>query len=317
MHIKALEVFCDVVACRSFSRAAEQNQLSQSAVSQIVHQLETELGVRLLDRSKRPFVVTPEGKVYYDGCRKILRRLRSLEDEVRTLHQEVSGRVHLASIYSVGLSHINGVVQRFMMRYPKANVRVEYQHPDRVYRLVEEDQVDIGLVSYPRESRKVKVTPWREEPMVVVMAPNHPLAEVPFIEVGALAGYSLVGFDRDLRIRQELDRELAGHGVQPPIAMEFDNIETIKRAVEINAGLSLLPAPTVVREVAAGTLVARPLADVSLVRPLGIIRRKGSTLGATARRFLQFLREQNQVNSPPGLDRTRADSPATAPAGEW
>ncbi len=312
MHIKALEVFCDVVSRRSFSRAAEENGLSQSAVSQMVHQLEAELGVRLLDRSKRPFVVTAEGKVYYDGCRKILRRLRVLEDDVRTLHEDVSGRVHVASIYSVGLSHINAVVKRFMMRYPKANVRVEYQHPDRVYRLIEEDQIDIGLVSYPRPSRRIKVTPWRDEAMVVVMAPNHPLVASAFVEAADLSGLAMVSFDRDLRIRQEIDRELAARGIHPEVVMEFDNIETIKRAVEINAGLSLLPAPTVVREVAAGSLVARSLANLPLSRPLGIIRRAGGTPTATARRFVQFLCEQSQVTSVPGLETQAA--PQVEPA---
>lgn len=302
MHLRALEIFCDVVSRRSFSQAARENGMSQSAVSQTVHQLETELGVQLLDRSKRPFVVTAEGKVYYDGCRKLLRRWRALIDDVRTLHEEVSGRVHVASIYSVGLSHINTVVQRFMMRYPKANVRVEYQHPDRVYRLVEDDRVDIGLVSYPRASRQIKITPWREETMVAVLAPNHPLVASPWIQASDLEGRAMVGFDRDLRIRQEIDRELAARDIHVDIVMEFDNIETIKRAVEINAGLSLLPAPTVVREVAAGSLVARPLANLSLTRPLGMIRRAGGTLSATARRFVQFLSEQSQVASIPGLE---------------
>ena len=314
MQLKALEIFCDVVRCRSFSQAARENGMSQSAVSQTVHQLESELGVQLLDRSKRPFVLTAEGKVYYDGCRKILRRWQALIDDVRTLHEDVSGRVHVASIYSVGLSHINTVVQRFMMRYPKANVRVEYQHPDRVYRLVEDDRVDIGLVSYPRASRQIKVTPWRSETMVAVMAPNHPLVDCPWLEASQLDGQPMIGFDRDLRIRQEIDRELGAREVRPEVVMEFDNIETIKRAVEINAGLSLLPAPTVVREVAAGTLVARPLADLHLIRPLGMIRRAGGTLTATARRFVQFLSEQTQVASIPGIESPETLAPEATPS---
>jgi DNA-binding transcriptional LysR family regulator len=302
MQIKALEVFCDVVLLSSFSRAATENGISQSAVSQLVNQLESRLGVQLLDRSKRPFIVTAEGKIYFDGCRRILKQLRGLDDEVRTRHEEVSGHVHVASIYSVGLSHINGVVQRFLMRHPKANVRVEYQHPEHVYRLVEEDRVDVGLVSYPRESRKVKVTPWRDEPMLIVMAPDHQLASKNQICVADLHEQDVVGFDRNLRIRQEIDRVLSLRDTHVQVVMEFDNIETIKRAVEINAGIGLLPAPTVVREVAAGTLIARPLTDLKLIRPLGLIRPKGAVPGATARRFIQFLSEQNQISFPPGLD---------------
>ena len=133
MHVKSLKVFCDVVGRRSFSRAADENGISQSGASQMVHQLEERLGVKLIDRSKRPFVLTAEGQVYYDGCRKLVQRLAALEEEVRTLHQDVAGRVSVAAIYSVGLSHLNRYVREFLSQHPKANVRLEYQHPDQVY----------------------------------------------------------------------------------------------------------------------------------------------------------------------------------------
>src|SRR6185312_15375775 len=93
MHLKGLKVFCDVVGWRSFSRAADENGISQSGASQVVNQLERRLGVKLIDRSKRPFVLTPEGETYYEGCRKLVQRYDALEDQVRTLHEEVSGRV--------------------------------------------------------------------------------------------------------------------------------------------------------------------------------------------------------------------------------
>ena len=170
MHIKALKVFCDVVGWRSFSRAADENGISQSGASQVVNQLERRLGVKLIDRSKRPFVLTPEGETYYEGCRKLVQRYDALEDQVRTLHEEVSGRVRVVSIYSVGLHHMSRYLQQFLTQYPKANVRLEYQHPHRLYDAVEKDHADLGLVSYPRASRTIEALPWREEPMVLVCA---------------------------------------------------------------------------------------------------------------------------------------------------
>ena len=83
MHLKALRVFCDVVGRRSFSRAAKEHGITQSGVSQMVAQLEQDLGVKLLDRSKRPFVLTPEGEFYYEGCRDLVQQLSALEEEVR------------------------------------------------------------------------------------------------------------------------------------------------------------------------------------------------------------------------------------------
>lgn len=271
----------------------------------MVHHLEDELGVKLIDRSKRPFVLTAEGQVYYDGCRKLVQRFLALEEEVRTLHEEVAGRVSVASIYSVGLSHMCRFVQDFMRQHPKANVNLQYQHPDRVYELVRNDSVDIGLVSYPRDSRTIKAIAWREEPMVFVCSPQHVLANADTIEITQLDGLDFVAFDEHLRIRNELDKKLSAHGVHANIAMEFDNTETIKRAIEIDSGVGLLPEPTVAREVTGGSLVAKPISDIELVRPLGIVHRRGAELGRTARRFIQLLRgepssiEEEEKNGKP------------------
>jgi DNA-binding transcriptional LysR family regulator len=304
MQLKALKVFCDVVGWRSFSRAAGENGISQSGASQVVNQLERRLGVKLIDRSKRPFVLTPEGETYYEGCRKLVQRYDALEDQVRTLHEEVSGRVRVVSIYSVGLHHMSRHLQQFLAQYPKANVRLEYQHPHRVYEAVEKDHADLGLVSYPRASRTIEAIGWREEPMVLVCAPGHRLAGHRQVSLQHLAGEKMIGFDSDLTIRREIDRVLALHDVEARVVMEFDNIETIKRAVEIDAGVALLPQPTVVREVEAGSLAMVPLATEELVRPLGIIHRRGKELGSTTRRFIELLQHEAQhdpLNGQSGL----------------
>ena len=294
MQLKSLKVFCDVVGWRSFSRAANENGISQSGASQVVHQLEQRLGVKLIDRSKRPFVLTPEGEAYYDGCRKLVQRYDALEDQVRTLHEEVSGRVRVVSIYSVGLHHMNRYLQQFLSQYPKANVRLEYQHPNRVYEAVEKDQADLGLVSYPRSSRTIEALAWREEPMVLVCAPGHRLAGRGSLPLEDLAGERMIGFDSELTIRREIDRVLQLHHAEVRVVMEFDNIETIKRAVEIDAGVALLPEPTVLREVSGGTLCAIPLTTDELVRPLGIVHRRGKELGVTTRRFIELLQSERQ-----------------------
>ena len=292
MHLKSLKVYCDIVRHRSFSRAAEENEISQSGASQVVHQLEQRLGVKLIDRSKRPFVLTPEGEVYYDGCRGLVDRYQALEDKIRTLHEEVVGRVRVASIYSVGLHHMSRYVQDFLSRYPKANVRLEYLHPHRVCEAVENDKADLGLISYPRSSRTLCAIEWRDEPMVLVCAPTHRLAGRKQLSLEELSGERMIGFDEGLTIRHEIDRVLSAHGAEVQVVMEFDNIETIKRAIEIDAGVSLLPEPTVIRELAAGTLATVPLDTDQLVRPLGIIHRRGKELNSTTRRFIELLKAE-------------------------
>ncbi len=315
MQLKSLKVFCDVVGWRSFSRAAGENGISQSGASQVVHQLERRLGVKLIDRSKRPFVLTPEGEIYYGGCRKLVQRYDALEDEVRTLHEEVAGRVRVASIYSVGLYHMSRYLQQFLSQYPRANVRLEYQHPHRVYEAVEEDHADLGLVSYPRSSRTIEAIGWREEPMVLVCAPGHRLARSVSVGFGDLAGENVIAFDSDLIIRREIDRVLQLHDVEVRVAMEFDNIETIKRAVEIDAGIALLPEPTVLREVESATLAMVPLDSDELIRPLGIIYRRGKEMGSTTRRFIEQL--QSEANHRPTVADRAAQTAGEVPSLEY
>jgi DNA-binding transcriptional LysR family regulator len=179
-----------------------------------------------------------------------------------------------------------------------------------VYEAVENDQADLGLVSYPKSSRTIKANVWREEPMVLVCAPSHPLARRTRVGLKDLEGQSMIGFDADLTIRREIDRVLHLHNVEARVVMEFDNIETIKRAIEIDAGIGLLPQPTIVREVASGSLVAIPLATDELIRPLGILYRRGKDLGVTVRRFMDLLRSEGKKLSAatPELDGVVADN---------
>jgi DNA-binding transcriptional LysR family regulator len=314
MHLKSLKIFCDVVYRRSFSRAADENGISQSGASQVVNQLEHRLKVKLIDRSKRPFSLTPEGEIYYEGCRKLVERYFALEEEIRTLHDEVAGRVRVASIYSVGLHLMHRYLHEFLHDHPKANVRLEYLHPHRVHDAVENDQADIGLVSYPKSTRTIKAIGWRDEPMVLACAPTHPLAKHKSVTLAEVAAEPIIGFDSDLTIRREIDRALYEHRSDFRVAMEFDNIETIKRAVEIGSGVSLLPAPTVVREVETGTLAAVPLVGNELVRPLGIIHRRGKNLGVTARRFIELLRREGK--SPTAIAYSSSQNGAEALGGD-
>lgn len=289
MHIRSLRIFCDIVDLGSFSRAAEVNGVSQSNASQVVHQLEDRLGVQLIDRSRRPFVMTPEGQRFHEGSRVIVQRYEDLEREVRSLHEAVVARLTVASIYSVGLAHMSRYLREFLAANPQADIRLEYLHPHRVYEAVDNGQADLGLVSYPQESRSLATIPWRTEPMVLVCHPEHPLAHELSVSLAELEGEPIVAFQAGLQIRAEIDAAFAKRHVEVEIALEFDNIETIKRAIEIGAGVSILPEPTVDREVSSGTLIKVRLDEAFLARPLGIIHRRDRKLSEMAERFVGLL----------------------------
>ena len=119
MHLKNLKVFCDVVARHSFSKAAQDNDMTQSGASQAVQQLEEYLHVQLIDRSKRPFVLTAEGDAFHRGCLKVLRSFDSLTDEVRSMGNAVAGKTSIASIYSVGLSYLPDIKKSVSEQFSK------------------------------------------------------------------------------------------------------------------------------------------------------------------------------------------------------
>jgi DNA-binding transcriptional LysR family regulator len=304
MQLESLKIFCDVVRWASFSRGAAENGISQSSASQAVHQLEARLGLKLIDRSKRPLVLTPQGKVYYEGCRDLVGRYEELENRVKSLVDEhkVNGTVGVASIYSVGMHHMSRYVKTFEARYPEASVRLEYLHPSRVVERVAAGEADLGLISYPRKWPELTVIPWREEAMVLAVHPSHRFAGRPSVDIRELDGEPLVAFDGELSIRRAIDRSLRHHDVTVEIVLEFDNIENIKRAVEIPAGVSILPEPSVSREVRAGSLVALRIEGQDpkyrLCRPVAIIHRRHDNLDLTAARFLELLTGTEAPESP-------------------
>lgn len=287
----ALKVFCDVARCRNISHAAADNDLSQPAASLIVRQLEKRLGVQLVNRLKRPLQLTALGQLYYEGCKGLVDRYLELEASIRSARAGRGATVQIAAIYSVGLGDMGDYVKRFERQHPSVKVHVEYLHPDKVYERVHEGIADFGLVSYPRKLRELTVEPWREEPMVLACAPDHPLARLSSVSPAQLMGERYVAFVKGLVIRREVDRFLREQGVTVAPAAEFDTIENIKEGVKVGAGVSLLPAPTIRLEVRAGTLKSVPLAGCRFVRPIGVIRRRQYKLGCAAQHFLDLLRE--------------------------
>jgi DNA-binding transcriptional LysR family regulator len=306
MQIESLRVFCDIARFRSFSQAAQANAMSQSAASQIVHQLEERLKVQLIDRSTRPLQLTELGKRYYEGCKGLVEQYTELEASIRNVQIQFAGSVQVAAIYSVGLGDMGQYVERFQAQHPQAQIHIDYLHPDRVYEQVLDGTADFGLVSFPRRSRELTSLPWRDEEMVLACSPTHPLAQNSRIKPEQLAGEKYIGFDKQLVIRKEVDRFLREHGATVEVAMEFDNIENIKQAIDEAAGVALLPEPTLRREVQAGTLAAVRLQACRFVRPLGIIQRRQRRLNATALAFRDLLRQADRVASP--------DSPETGPS---
>ncbi|MBN8731889.1 MAG: LysR family transcriptional regulator [Acidobacteria bacterium] len=285
-------LFRDLAHERSISKGAENNGISQSAASQHLQELERNLGVILVDRSTRPLQLTEAGRIYCDFCQDILHRKEEFDAAIERLKEKVEGQVRVASIYSVGLSEMSRLEAEFNARYPEAELVVTYLRPEKVYEAILSDRADLGLVSYPSETKEINVTAWRQERMVVVAAPAHPLAQKVWLQPADLQGVDFVGFDEDLPIAAHIKQYFEDASVKVNITMHFDNIQMMKEAVALGEGLSILPVRILKQEVEQGRLVAIRLDKPALFRPLGIIHHSRKRFNRAAESFLALLREE-------------------------
>ena len=290
MDLSQLHLFKDIVQTRSISRGAALNGVTQSAASQAVQELERALGVQLLDRSRRPLEVLPAGRLLYEFGRDVLRRQQEFLVGLEELRGALGGTVRVAAIYSVGISEMSRLEAEFARRMPDAALEVNYLRPEKVYQAVADERADLGLVSYPESTREVIALPWREEPMVIACAPQHPLAGCATLRPEDLASADFIGFDEDLPISRDIERFLREEGVRVRVVMRFDNIQSMKEALRLGHAVSLLPAPILREEAAEGRLRVIPL-ERPLFRPLGIIHRRRRAFSRAAQVFLDLLRE--------------------------
>ncbi|MBI4606155.1 MAG: LysR family transcriptional regulator [Planctomycetes bacterium] len=298
MYFETLKIFCDVVRYHSFSRGASANGVSQPAASQAVHQLERRLEVQLVDRSKRPWELTIEGKLYFEGCQDIVSRYLELEEAVRRRDGTPGYKVRVAAIYSVGLQDMSHYVERFREEAPGADVELEYMHPARVYETVLGDEADLGLIAFVQGRHDLVTLPWRNEEMVLACLPGHRLARRRSVRPSDLEGEPFVSFQKDLPIRREMDRFLRRHGVRVKVAAEFDNVANVKQAVEEGAGVAILPEPTLRRDVERRALGAVPFSGAPFFRPVSIIYRRKRRLNAAVLKFMDLLRQTNGTALP-------------------
>ncbi|HWH70728.1 MAG TPA: LysR family transcriptional regulator [Candidatus Sulfotelmatobacter sp.] len=290
MQIESLKVFCDLAETESFTRAAQINNVTQSAVSQQISSLERLFNALLIERSKKHFRLTREGQVLYDYSKEVIQTYEALQSKLQEIKELISGTIRVATIYSIGLHDLPPYVKKFLQDYPTVAVHVEYRRANQVYEDVIGNVVDLGLVAYPVRDPKLEIVPLRKEPLVLICHPQHALAKGESVNLKALSGQKFIGFEPDIPTRRALDKLLKEHAVHVQHVMEFDNIETVKRAVEIDAGVAIVPQGTVVQEVAKQTLAQVALEDGAFFRPLAAIYKKNKVLSPAMKEFLATLK---------------------------
>ncbi|MHC5161635.1 MAG: LysR family transcriptional regulator [Planctomycetota bacterium] len=294
MNLSSAQIFCDLVELKNFSRTADLHSISQSAVSQQLAQLEMAHNVQLINRKKRPLEPTVPGQTFYRGCKELLERYDQLNYELAALAKTKS-RVHLASIFSIGMHTLQPYIKQFMKTHPDVNLSIEYLDAKDIYAQLLKGVIDIGVVALPKRDRTIVVHSFEDEPLVLVCSPGHPLAASDRIDIHQLQGEKFIAFSHNIPTRQHIDGILKRYSTSVQIIMEFDNIETIKRAIEIKSGISILPMPSVQTEISNGTLTTVEFSNERFFRPTGIITPKGCPLSKAGQNLLELMQNGSNV----------------------
>lgn len=289
MHVENFKIFSDLVESESFSRSAKLNGITQSAVSQQLRAMEKHFNILIVDRSQKQFRLTREGRKLYESAKDMLYLYEKLSSELQEMKKVISGTIHISTVYSIGLHELPPYVKVFLAKYPEVNVRVEYRRANMVYEDILTNSIDLGLVAYPQKHKQLEVLPFHDDILVLVVSPEHPLASRKSIDIKEVAGQKFIGFEPDIPTRKATDQIFREADIEAHPVMEFDNVETVKRAVEINAGIAILPQTTVIREEAQGLLKVIHFKNKVYKRPLALIHRKGRVLTPAMKKLIDLL----------------------------
>lgn len=298
MHIETFKVFCDLVETASFSEAARLNGITQSAVSQQIRGLEERYGVVLIERGRKNFAVTPEGEVFLQAASEIVDGYSGIESKLRQMRDVVAGPLTVATVFSIGFHELPPYLETFRAQFPEVQLTVHYRRANQVYADVLESKADLGLVAYPQERKGIEIESVWKDRLVLIAPPKHPFAKRKKMSLKEIDGQRFISFEPDLPTRKAIDDLMREAGVRVKEVVEFDNIETVKRGVEIENALSIVPGESVNAEVAAGTLCRIDLEGRHLWRPLGVIRRRSKAITSPMREMVKLLKQGANASTP-------------------
>ncbi|NLE29315.1 MAG: LysR family transcriptional regulator [Phycisphaerae bacterium] len=286
-----IKIFCDLAETRSFSKSAARNLISQSAVSQQIKNIELQFKLQLIDRTCRPLALTQAGEIFYQGCKNIYNQYEEMRNQLASFSHQITGSVTIAGIPSIVLYLLQPYIRFYLQHHPNVRLYVEPMRANQAIETVLTDHADIGMVASPKADRRLDIMPFYREKLLLVMHPKHPLASRKKVPIKSIELQPFIHFEKDQPTRKLIDKIFRQYDITVKSIMELDNIETMKRGIEANVGLSILPEPAIKQELQAGTLIARPLAEEDFSRTVGIVFRKGKVFSEPVTRFVNLLKK--------------------------
>lgn len=285
MDIAALTAFIAVADHGSFSIAARQLFLTQSAVSKRISSLEQSMGVQLFDRTGNTTVPTEAGQLLLQSARSILNEAQRAKERIASLNSTVSGRLRIGTSHHVGIHRLPPSLRSFTVAYPDVELDLRFMDSELACEQVEMGELEVAVVTLPQnDNPRLTTTPVWPDPLVIVAPSDHALATAQNINPTALAEHAAVLPARETITRQILEAALDPFHIPVNVTLETNYLETIRMMVSVGLGWSVLPVAMTDKDV-----VALDIDGINMHRTLGIVQQKSRTLTRAAASFIDIL----------------------------
>lgn len=286
--LRQLQVFEKVASHLNYSRAAEELYLSQPAVSMQIKQLEEHIGLPLLEQMGKKIFLTEAGRELFHYARSISQQLAEMEavfDEMKGLGR---GKLTL-SVVNTANYFTPQLLAKFCNRHPNINVILQVANRDAVLKQLADNSTDLAIMGQPPDGLDIVAESFLDNPLVVIAAPDHPLAKILRIKFAQLAQETFLSREKGSGTRSAMERVFALHGVQPRISMEMETNEAIKQAVQAGMGLGILSLHSIELELETNRLAVLDVEHFPLLRHWFVAHRRNKRLTSAALAFKEFL----------------------------
>ena len=296
-----IKTFVTITKTHSFRITAEQNHITQPAVSQHIKILEQRLGATLFERHGKKVALTCAGKTFLPYAENILKQYEEAKSHIHELEHKFNGTIHVATIYSIGLYELQPIIKKFFKKYPNINLHLEYHASATIYEMILKRTIDFGLVAYPQEKAGITSEVFTEDTLVFVQSPVRRAVPKKHVSLKSLAQAKFIAFSQSVPTGKIIGEFFESNDLTPNVIHDYDNIELIKSAVILGLGYAALPKNTIARELKEQSLEIIQVDDFDLKRPLGVLYPEKKIFTKSTCAFLKMLMEKNERFREPAL----------------
>ncbi len=290
LNLHHLRSFALVVRSGGIGVAARASGVSQPALSRTLRELERSVGVQLLERGPRGMRPTPVGRELFEHAQTIVAAERDAERLLGAAAGLQHAVLHVGASTTIATYLLPAAMARFATEHPGIEVRLVAAHTRALEEMLRRYQVDLALAEAPPNDPRIVATPWMTDELVVIAAPDHPLAAKRSILPAALSGERFVLRELASGTRDLVLSGLAAAGLEPRTSIAVDGTEVIKQLVVSGFGIAVVSRHAVVDQLASGRLCVLDVPALRLQRPFTRLTLSGGKLGGDAEDFFATLR---------------------------